>query len=210
MNTNSASLLRGCAASQFSSRELVCRIARSWIGTPYHHRGRVKGAGVDCAMFPLEVYREAGVIGEVEVPYYPADWMLHRGEEIYLNVVLRHAREITEAIGCRLSAIGQSASSGNCEDAERPRADSREPIALPGDFVLYHFGRCWAHGAIVLEWPLIIHALTGKGVVLADGEREGCLVGRARRWFSLFSSVCHSESPCGFCRGEESLSAPGS
>ena len=40
------------------SRNRVCRIARSWLGTPYHHMGRVKGAGVDCAMFPLEVYRE--------------------------------------------------------------------------------------------------------------------------------------------------------
>lgn len=136
-------------------REAVCTIARSWLGTPYHHMGRVKGAGVDCAMFPLEVYREAGLIGDIEVLYYPHDWMLHRSEEIYLGIVKKLATELRSL-----------------------------EAAKPGDFLMYHFGRCWSHGAIVLEWPLIIHALTNKGVVLADGEREGCLVGRAKRFFS--------------------------
>lgn len=141
------------------SRETVCNIARSWIGTPYHHMGRIKGAGVDCAMFPLEVYREAGLIGEIDVPYYPADWMLHRSEEIYLGIVKRLASELR----------------------------SHEAVQ-PGDFAIYRFGRCFAHGAIVLEWPTIIHALTGRGIVLANGESEGCLLGRQKRFFSLFSN----------------------
>jgi hypothetical protein len=55
--------------------------------------GRVRGAGVDCAMFPLEVYREALPIPDIEVPYYPQDWHLHRSEEIYLPIVEQHARE---------------------------------------------------------------------------------------------------------------------
>jgi cell wall-associated NlpC family hydrolase len=138
-------------------RQRVCAIAREWIGTPYHHMGRVKGAGVDCAMFPLEVYREAGLIGDVEVPYYPQDWMLHRSAEIYLGIAQRYASELLAA---------------SCQQ--------------PGDFVMYHFGRCWSHGAIILEWPTIIHALTNKGVLLADGEREGCLVGRAKRFFTVW------------------------
>jgi len=111
-------------------------------------------------MFPLEVYREAGLIGEVDVPYYPADWMLHRSDEIYLGIVQQYAAELRTDEGSRRSA-------------------------LPGDFVIYRFGRCFAHGAIVLEWPTIIHALTGRGVVLSDGEREGMLLGRKRRFFSL-------------------------
>jgi cell wall-associated NlpC family hydrolase len=135
------------------TREAVCDIARSWIGTLYHHMGRVKGAGVDCAMFPLEVYREARIIGEVAVPFYPPDWHLHRSEEIYLGIVQRYATE-TEA-------------------------------PSPGDFVLYHFGRAWSHGAIVLEWPIIIHAVVQHGVILSDGERDGMLVGRKRRFFSI-------------------------
>ncbi len=27
---------------------------------------------------------------------------------------------------------------------------------LPGDIVLWKFGRCYSHGAIVVEWPTII------------------------------------------------------
>jgi Cell wall-associated hydrolases (invasion-associated proteins) len=134
----------------------VCAIARSWLGTPYHHKGRVRGAGVDCAMFPLEVYREAGLIPDLDIPFYPQDWHLHRAEEIYLGIVQRFAVET--------------------QHAASPQ---------PGDFVLYHFGRTWSHGAIVLDWPLIIHAVIGRGVILSDGEREGMLVGRKRRFFSL-------------------------
>lgn len=28
----------------------------------------------------------------------------------------------------------------------------------PGDIVLWKFGHCFSHGAIVVEWPLVIHA----------------------------------------------------
>ena len=56
--------------------------------------GCVKGAGVDCAMFPLEVYREAILIGDIEVPYYPQDWMLHWSEEIFLGIVEQYATQI--------------------------------------------------------------------------------------------------------------------
>ena len=114
-------------------------------------------------MFPLEVYREAGLIGEVEVPYYPADWMLHRSEEIYLGMVQRYAREI-----------------------EAPAATAAGSAA-PGDFVIYKFGRCFAHGAIVIDWPTVIHAINGKGVILSDGEREGFLIGREKRFFRLWT-----------------------
>ena len=134
----------------------VCTIARSWLGTAYHHMGRVKGAGVDCAMFPLEVYREAGLIGVVAIPFYPPDWHLHRAEEIYLRIVQDLALEL--------------------QSFETPQ---------PGHFVLYRFGRTWSHGAIVLEWPLIVHAVVQHGVVLSDGERDGMLVGRKRRCFRL-------------------------
>ena len=31
--------------------------ARSWVGTPFHHQGRAKGSGCDCAGLILEVAR---------------------------------------------------------------------------------------------------------------------------------------------------------
>jgi NlpC/P60 family putative phage cell wall peptidase len=35
--------------------------ARSWIGTPFHHQGRLKGVGVDCAGLLICVARELGL-----------------------------------------------------------------------------------------------------------------------------------------------------
>ena len=35
----------------------VVRMARTWLGTPYHHQGRVKGAGVDCGGLVIGVAR---------------------------------------------------------------------------------------------------------------------------------------------------------
>lgn len=34
--------------SQFT-REAIVQEARTWLNTPFHHQGRVKGAGCDCA-----------------------------------------------------------------------------------------------------------------------------------------------------------------
>ena len=150
--------------------EIICKSARSWIGTPYHHMGRIKGAGVDCAMFPLEVYREAGLIGDIEVPYYTQDWMLHRSKEIYLHIVQQNATERPAVAGSDIETVAATTAAGS---------------ALPGDFVLYCFGRCWSHGAIVIEWPLIIHAVVQHGVILSDGEKDGMLVGRRKRFFRL-------------------------
>lgn len=28
----------------------------------------------------------------------------------------------------------------------------------PGDVALFKFGHCWSHGAIIVDWPVIIHA----------------------------------------------------
>jgi cell wall-associated NlpC family hydrolase len=36
-------------------RAAVVREAESWIGTPFHHAARVKGAGIDCLMLLAEV-----------------------------------------------------------------------------------------------------------------------------------------------------------
>jgi len=33
----------------------------------------------------------------------------------------------------------------------------------PGDIVLWRFGRCFSHGAIVVKWPVIIHSYVGVG-----------------------------------------------
>lgn len=70
-----------------------------WLGTPYQHRAKVKGAGVDCAQLLIAVYADCGLIPcDFSVQDYPMDWHLHRDEERYLNHVLAHAHEVTEPL----------------------------------------------------------------------------------------------------------------
>lgn len=57
-----------------------------------------------------------------------------------------------------------------------------------GDFVLYKIGRVFSHGAIVIEWPRVIHAALGIGVVLDNGE-QGFLASkhvREKKFFTLW------------------------
>lgn len=49
----------------------------------------MKGAGVDCAMFPLEVYTACGLIPKTQIEHYPQDWHLHSDGERYLGWVLK-------------------------------------------------------------------------------------------------------------------------
>lgn len=42
----------------------VVAVARSWIGTPFHHQARVKGAGVDCIGLVIGVARDLALVPE--------------------------------------------------------------------------------------------------------------------------------------------------
>lgn len=61
---------------------------------------------------------------------------------------------------------------------------------LPGDVALFKFGRCWAHGSIVVDWPVIIHAtptINNKAVCRLDVyERNSSLRWRPVRFFSYW------------------------
>jgi cell wall-associated NlpC family hydrolase len=118
-------------------RELVVDEALSWQGTPYHHRGRIKGAGVDCGMILCEVYERAGVLPHVDPGEYVPDWFMHRDEPVYLGIVEQFAAKI-------------------------------DGLAKPGDIALFQYGRNPAHGAIVIEWPTILHSFKKAGMVILD------------------------------------------
>jgi cell wall-associated NlpC family hydrolase len=47
---------------------------------------------------------------------------------------------------------------------------------LPGDVVLFRFGRTFSHGAIVVDWPKIIHAYVGASVSYEDASTAQWLV----------------------------------
>jgi NlpC/P60 family putative phage cell wall peptidase len=80
--------------TEAEQRAAVVAEARSWIGTPYHHCAAIKGVGADCGMMIIAVFRAAGLIADFDPRPYSPDWHLHHDEERYLDVVLRHAREV--------------------------------------------------------------------------------------------------------------------
>ena len=47
-------------------------IARQYIGTPFHHQGRVKGEGIDCVGLLICVFKDIGIV--------PLNWDSNRYE----------------------------------------------------------------------------------------------------------------------------------
>lgn len=128
----------------YEQRQRVVRVARSWLGTPYHTGARVKRAGIDCLTLLAEVFTEAGITPRIDIPHYNPDWHLHQGEERYLNGLLGYCREI-------------------------------DGPPQPGDIALWKFGRCFSHGAIIVEWPFVIHAYVGRTVTLENADAAAWL-----------------------------------
>jgi NlpC/P60 family putative phage cell wall peptidase len=71
----------------------VVRLARGWIGTPYHHQASRRGVGTDCLGLVRGVWRE--VYGrEAQRPVaYTRDWSSGQGEETLLDAARRHLLE---------------------------------------------------------------------------------------------------------------------
>ena len=155
-----------------AQRANIVRAAKEWLGTPYHHHARVKRAGADCALFPLAVYQECGVLPrEYRPPQYSVQWHLHRSEELYLNEIAKFVLEI-------------------------------QTPPQPADFIVFRFGRTYSHGAIGVEWPIVIHAYIPHGVLLSDVLRDGELLGREHKWFEV-----RSVAAAGTIRGLNDVSA---
>jgi cell wall-associated NlpC family hydrolase len=55
----------------------------------------------------------------------------------------------------------------------------------PADFIVFKFGRTFSHGAIVVDWPLIIHAYIPHGVTLTDALTDGQLIGREYKIYKI-------------------------
>lgn len=54
----------------------------------------------------------------------------------------------------------------------------------PGDVAVFKFGRCFSHGAIVVEWPRVIHSAINECVRYQDAT-TGRLEGRDVRFFRI-------------------------
>ena len=80
-----------------SWREELIAEARTWLGTPYHPEGRIKGVGVDCGGLVYELYNpHFGPFAPY--PRYSSDWGLHGNEEKYLDFIKPHVVPVERPI----------------------------------------------------------------------------------------------------------------
>ena len=77
-----------------SWRKAIIEEAQDWLRTPWRHRARVKGAGVDCAQFLIGVHAGAGLIDDFDTGPYPEDWMLHGDSELFLPFIERYMKQV--------------------------------------------------------------------------------------------------------------------
>ena len=123
-------------------RQAVIDEAMTWLKTPHHNGAAIKGAGVDCGQFPLKVFESVGLIPPTETQRYSPQFALNKNEEWYLDYCLRLGKELPAGV-----------------------------MPKKGDFALYRVGRVFSHGAIVIDWPLIIHSYVGVGVTIDHGDK---------------------------------------
>lgn len=129
-------------SSELEERAAVVAEALTWRGTRFHEGARVKGAGVDCGQLLLASYETCGIFEHVETGQWTRDWFLHEeGPERYL--------ELLDRLGL-----------------EAPLPPKRVP--LPGDAVIWRFGRKFSHGGIVVRWPFVVHVFQGRSVAVDD------------------------------------------
>jgi cell wall-associated NlpC family hydrolase len=139
------------SSTEWAQRARVVKEAREFLGTPYHHRGLVKGAGIDCATLLYLSFLNAGLINELVLPPYSQQLHLHRVQSDYIDFIRQFAAEVTDR------------------------------LPLPGDLVIWKFHLAFSHGAIVVNWPTIIHALTGVGCSIDDATQNRMLTNVSER-----------------------------
>ncbi|WP_088348511.1 MULTISPECIES: NlpC/P60 family protein [Rhodomicrobium] len=114
----------------------IVALARSWLGTPYHHQASLKGVGCDCLGLVRGVYAEAFGRPAEAPPPYSRDWAEASGVETMLEAAARHLTRVNTA-------------------------DAR-----PGDVLVFRLrpGAAAKHSAILTAPDRMIHAVEGAPV----------------------------------------------
>jgi NlpC/P60 family putative phage cell wall peptidase len=118
------------------TRDEVVRLARAWLGTPYHHQASARAVGTDCLGLVRGIYRELYAREAEVLPPYSRDWAETTGEEVLRGAARRHLIEI------------------------------RMDTAGPGDVLLFRYrSAALAKHVGIMATPLtMIHALEGAPV----------------------------------------------
>lgn len=133
------------------TREELLTEAHSWLRTPYHLGGQVKGAGCDCATFIYCVYHACGLIESQEIGVFAPDFASVLTEEVYMLRLIKIARKTVEGV-------------------TYPTLK-----ALPGNILLtktHEKARINNHGGIVKDWPFIYHCVPDSGVAIVDATKN--------------------------------------
>lgn len=77
-----------------SLQQRIVDEALGWVGTPYHHHGRIRGVGVDCAMLLAEVYATSGAIPRLDPGFYAPQYGLHRSDTLFEGWVAQYADRV--------------------------------------------------------------------------------------------------------------------
>ncbi len=129
-------------------RSQIINEARTWLGTPFHHQGRVKGVGVDCIGLIIGVGRAVGTLPETfDATGYgrePHNHSLPKGMVKHLTIKCSVIEDV-EGCGCGKKH----------KYAELDRARH-------GDILLFRFLREPQHVGFYTRDNTIIHAYDGS------------------------------------------------
>lgn len=119
------------------TREEVVRVARDWLGTPYHHQSSRMGLGTDCLGLVRGVYRQIHGREPERAPAYSADWGEASGRETLL------------------------------EASQRNLVRRSPSEAKPGDVLVFRMrrGAIAKHAGVLASPTSMIHAVERFGVV---------------------------------------------
>jgi NlpC/P60 family putative phage cell wall peptidase len=117
-------------------RGRIVSLARSWIGTPYHHQASAHGVGTDCIGLVRGIWRTLYGAEAQALPAYSRDWAEATGEETLIEAARRHLIEV---------ATGE---------------------AQPGDVLVFRYRATSVakHAAILVTPVTMIHAFEGAPV----------------------------------------------
>lgn len=133
-------------------RDRLVQEALTWKFTPYQHRGRIKGVGVDCGGLLYEVYNPWFGPFKPFPDNYPPDWAVHERNERYLDFIMPYVQEVSSPIKGGFSLFHYG------------RNYSHAGIVIGPDRWLHAYGRTTA--GMVKESPQKFFSL--KGGMLRD------------------------------------------